>query len=659
MARVKGLLAIVSLCAACGGGRSATDTDDGVGSDVPLGSGGAKSLGVGGQMTTSVGGKVTTYTAKGGAIGVGGYQVATGGWATGGKASGGATSRGGFTSTGGVVNTGGRATGGVGIGGKSNAGAAGTVSWFGGNAGIAGGAGNVGVAGSNGGFGGTAGASSCNPSRAFAGSAVGIAGAAASAAQGVFAGTAGVVTSSGALEWFVDAQNGSDQGPGTQTLPLKTLSCASVAARSGDTVSLLDGTWDSSVDAKLGNGTMTTCGVDAGVAFAPNVRLRAIHPGAARITSAAYHGICMSGGAIEGIRFDCLAGRPVIETREGTLEITGSSQRNCEVFGLDIGGTAKVTMRPGGLSDYAEYPNSQFAILRDESTLSIEGGKLSYSSMAFWLEGNATLTLHGVAIQSQDSSMAGQAVYLVSGTPRLTIDGGTSFDNVSLGILSSSVTSDITIDEMTFQNGSNVLIVSEVPSTFVPKIAINRLTVTDAAGLGVDLAGAFDLSVTNSTFTRVGAPAVMPSGSGTVTLDSVTFTDGWGAMLFSSTATENLAVKVRHVTATGGQYSGVGVSGDAADSFDFGTLASPGYNVFRGNNLGQNDGCANFAFTLEAGAVVQAVGNTWDANQQGADSGGQYSVASTPGSLFVSAGIGPNYISGSSNAGQLLLSVSP
>ncbi len=657
MARVKGLLAIVSLCAACGGGRSVTYTDDSDGSEVPFGSGGTTAF--------SVGGTTTTYTVQGGALGVGGYLVATGGraaggQATGGRATGGATSRGGFTSTGGFVNTGGRATGGMGIGGKSNAGAAGKVSWFGGNAGMAGRAGNVGVAGSISGLGGQAGTLSCNPSRAGGWSAGGVAGAAASAGQGVFAGTAGVVVNPSASQWFVDAQNGSDQGPGTETLPLKTLSCASVAARPGDTVSLFDGTWDRNVDAKLGNAMMTTCGVDAGVAFAPNVRLRAIHPGAVRIASTAYHGICMSGGAIEGIRFDCLAGRPVIETHEGTLEITGSSLRNCEVFGLDIGGTAKVTMRPGSLSDYAGYPNAQFAILRDESTLSVVGGKLSYSSMAFWLEGNATLALRGVAIQSQDSpSMAGQAVYLVSGTPRLTIDGGTSFDNVSLGILSSSVTSDITIDGMTFQNGGNVLIVTEVPSTFVPQIAINRLTVTDATGLGVDVGGTFDLSVTNSTFTRVGAPAVMPSGSGTVSLDTVSFTGGWGAMLFSSNATENLVVKVRNVTALDGEYSGVGVSGDSADSFDFGTSASPGNNVFRGNNRGQHDGYANFAFALTTGALVQAVGNTWDANQQGADSGGHYSAGSTPGSLLVSAGIGPNYASGAGNGGQLLLSVSP
>lgn len=675
------VLVLCSSGVGCGGGRS------GMGEDEQ--SDGGTSFELGGA---SFGGK-GSVTSKGGTTSLGGAIASTGGYATGGRATGGRAT-GGYIATGGFATTGGRTTGGTGAyggmgqGGKAQGGAGGVISPIGASAGVAamlpnggtagvagkspggagsafggaggaggasGGAGGVGGAGGAlGGAGGATGGSSCNPWRASAG-ASGNADIAAAAGQFAAAGNSGAIGSGSTSEWFVDAKNGSDVGPGTEAQPLKTLSCAAVAARAGDTVSLLDGTWDPSVDGKLGNTLMTDCGVDSGIAFASDVKLRAVHEGAVRIVGGGYHAICMSGGAIEGIRLECRGGRPIVESRAGTLAITGTSWRSCGYFGLDVSGTANVTLRPGGLEDYAEYANAQFAIARDQSRLTVEGGKLSYQSIAFWVEGNAALWLNGVAIQSAEPTVnAGQAVYLVNGTPRLTITGGTSFANVSLGILTSSVTSDITVDDMKFLNGSNAFIVTETPGTFVPKIAINRLTVVDASSLGVNVSGTFDLSITNSTFTRVGAPAVIPSGAATVLLDNVTFVDGWGGMIFSS-GTEKMSVKVRNVTAIGGQYSGIAVSGDADDTLDFGTLASPGNNVLRGNNVGNNDGNANFAFSLAAGAVISAVGNTWDANVQGADVDGRYSVGSTSTALLVSSGVGPNYVSSADNAGQLLL----
>jgi len=489
------------------------------------------------------------------------------------------------------------------------------------------------------------GSPTCGPIRAGAGGAVGATG------QGVAAASA--------VDWYVDANTGADEGSGIREQPLKSLSCAALAARPGDTVVLVDGTWDASVDAKLGSLAATNCGVDSGIAFAENVNLRALNRGAVRVKSASYHGICMRGGFIAGIHFECLPGRPVVETNEGELSITASSWKNCSTFGLDISGTASVSVRSGDLSNYSEGPNPQFAALREQGALSVEGGRLSYLSTAFWLEDDASLALHGVTLQSYDAtSMAGPAIHLHSGAPRLTIDSGTSFDHTAVAILGTSTTAAMTLDDVALTNGTDGIIVNETARTLVPKVSISGLVVTDLKSTGVNISGSCDLSITNSTFTRVGGPAVMVNGFGNVSLDHVAFVDGWGALQFTNSG-GSLSIKVRNTSATGGEYAGVSVSGDARSLFDFGSLDSPGNNLFQANNLGLHVGQANLVFALGPQALVKAVGNSWDANQQGADSAGHYSVGAASVGLLVSNGDGPNYASDAANAGQLLLAGTP
>ena len=99
-------------------------------------------------------------------------------------------------------------------------------------------------------------------------------------------------------QWFLDAENSSDVNSGTLDSPLRTLVCAARVAKPGDGVNLLDGTWNASVDPKLGNGETTACGVSSGIAFAQDVHVAAVHSGAVRITGTGYHGICMSGGRL-------------------------------------------------------------------------------------------------------------------------------------------------------------------------------------------------------------------------------------------------------------------------------------------------------------------------------------------------------------------------
>jgi hypothetical protein len=191
-------------------------------------------------------------------------------------------------------------------------------------------------------------------------------------------------------------------------------------------------------------------------------------------------------------------------------------------------------------------------------------------------------------------------------------------------------------------------------------VNINRLSVVDSIGFGIGINGRFSLSVSNSEFLRCNAPSIMPSGSGTVILDRVTVAGGWGGPIFSGVeSSDGLKVKVRNLKTTGGQYSGPIVSGFSGDSFDFGTATSPGNNTFTSNNTAASSASANFVFTVPAGMIVQAVGNTWEANQQGADASGHYSPPAPGTPLDLALGSGPNVLSGNTNSGVIRLAEDP
>lgn len=67
---------------------------------------------------------------------------------------------------------------------------------------------------------------------------------------------------------------------------------------------------------------------------------------------------------------------------------------------------------------------------------------------------------------------------------------------------------------------------------------------------------------------------------------------------------------------------GIDVSDDAIG--DFGSVSDPGKNVFRDNNGG--------GLNLDGGlgaTHVDAVGNTWNPNTQGADANGVYPITAT------------------------------
>ncbi len=619
-------------CVGCGGNTSNDEDQSEAGSGASSVDGG--SAGEDGGSLASAG-----EVANGGASeGQGGDNARGGAPGSGGALTGG-------TGTGGAAARGGAANGGSGTGGGSGGAVASGGAPEGGGGVLAGG----GTAGSQEAGGGTAGSQE------------------AGGMAGAEAGTAGVGGES--HEWHVDAVNGSDLAPGTEAEPLRTLTRAAYSAQPGDTVILHDGIWDGAVDAPLGATSSANCGDGvSGILFGENVSLRAQNPGAARIVTAGDHGICMSGGSVESIRFGCAheasdVTRSALEAQSGVVEVVGTSFENCvEATPLVVAGTAAVTLRPGELSDYLVAPRGGMAVLSGQGQLVVDGGKLTMERDAFVVGDTARLELHGVTVVSeanlQQQTQAG--ILLRTGAPGVRIDGGTQFENVGVAIDGMDASSQIAIEGMTITGGNDAIQLLHTVEMAPAEIAINDLTVTGVVGAALSLQGSYELSITNS---RVSGTASIPFyliGSGTVNLDSVSITDSGGGLLFTSIeGRDGFHVTGRNLTITGGELPGVIVIGATNDVIDLGTGDSPGNNTFTGNDTTTTDRPANLAFMVPDGVVVMASGNTWEPDQQGADADGHYSVGAAAEPLDVTSGDGPNYRNEEGNTGALRLADIP
>ena len=87
--------------------------------------------------------------------------------------------------------------------------------------------------------------------------------------------------------------------------------------------------------------------------------------------------------------------------------------------------------------------------------------------------------------------------------------------------------------------------------------------------------------------------------------------------------------------------TGPGISSLGSITFDLGTTTSPGNNTFLSN------GTTDVDVSISSVANINAIGNTWNASVQGADSSGHYT---TPGQSSGYSASGPNFHTGSASS---------
>lgn len=477
-----------------------------------------------------------------------------------------------------------------------------------------------------------------------------------------------MVSLAAAADRFVDPVNGNDANPCTVAAPCRSIGKALTNAPAGSTLALADGVYTPDPNSGF------SVGVPDGVT------LRATNPGAATIANM---DLFLHGSAtIDGLVVDrtgppnqntCAAitaqGSATVNT---TLTLIGVFS-NCPQW-LGLGPNVKATLTPGALpggvyTTGLPASNQLFTNVGGSGAeLLIQGGTL---------DGGNVVTPLGV----------GKVLNVFAGG-KLTLDGVTLKNYVATAIDSSGQTilkNGTTLDHVGIpgdpgpQSGgfNQCAADSAIVTRGGSSLTLDHATLSNVASAGICVGAVFfgttsSIQITQSTFAHVAGAAIesyWDSGGGqippaafgpTIGIDSTTFTDTGRAIFWyripgaaitlsnvtvtASTAAANtgdptancpvaairldtvdgpMAFKMRNSTISNNAAQGLCVEGQVPTA-DLGTTGDPGGNTFTGN---ATTGLTFIVSNTVTPQMMNAVGNTWAANQQSADANGHYSVA--------------------------------
>ena len=413
---------------------------------------------------------------------------------------------------------------------------------------------------------------------------------------------------------FVDLVAGLDTNTCAQAAPCLTVAKAMTGAPAGSTVYLADGSYSANTQPN--------------VTIPDGVTLRATNAGAAVLAgfiltatgSATFSGVVVGPGP----GFSCTIINAASTTGTPTLTLTGVQFR-CE-GGTTIGGKVKAVMTPGALVGglyTAGLNDGTYPIIRLTGTaeLLIQGGVIDGNNAGLGASAgllsstsSSRLTLDAVTVRNRQA-----AALVLLGTSTIVLRNGTLIDNVGT--------------PGTFEGAVHIM----GPGTFM----MDHAQISNLPGVGIlvdFLPTAPTLQLTLSTITH--AVTAIRSAYGfagtaaTVTADGLSLTNNvngivwYGAVganfdLRNSTFSGNTAIGISVDSPAGAAFKlrGSSVAGNATDGLslagamtaDLGSVADAGVNTFSGNGVtGLRTGVAN------AGLTVDAVGNTWAANEPAA-----------------------------------------
>jgi hypothetical protein len=458
--------------------------------------------------------------------------------------------------------------------------------------------------------------------------------------------------------------------------PCLTIAYAAGLAGSGGTVVLLDGTYDTSTQ---GTGNVT---VPSGVT------IRAQNQGLAIVKNLLVYS---GSGAVVGVRIDRSA--PNAQTTAGVHASSGTFLIEAVDFKGSFGttgpaikasGTAVVTMKPGAVTDYTAETVAlgsvssavPFLHVLNTAEVTVQGG---------------TFGGPGLGAQATTPSNGGGAAVLLRNNARLTLQNVTfSFNTNGFAVLESS---ELRLEGSTVQagavaaNGSGGAIelernvAGETPKAFLTSTTINgnasgthlgaciysfesgtlaEVTMSGStlqgclSGLKSNVSTTLKVVSTNSHVIQNTAEGVQCQGTcdfdfsgGSISNNAIGASAARGGVWMGSVGGAH-RLKLRGVSVTGNNASasntidnsGIILRGNSSASFDLGTGAEPGNNIFQNNSAGNQS--ANVVVDV-SGVVVSAVGNTWNPGVQGADGSGNLAAGT------VTTGTGANYriVSGS------------
>jgi Bacterial Ig domain len=488
---------------------------------------------------------------------------------------------------------------------------------------------------------------------------------------------------------------GTDAGNTTcaQANPCRSIALAAATAQANKTV------W-------LTNGEYTATTQPAPIAFPAGLTLRALTPGLASVGQ----GIVLQGNAtVVGVvlRRNGIGDWGSIAASAGAVTLDGVKAAGTSTTGsgfpavLALSGTVHATMTPGNIADYTdELPlagqgTATYATLAGSARLTVNGGVFggarlggadslsgAFNRGAFNLAGSSRLDLNNVVLNVESGGIfvygdatqinltgttlnaaanvgPGYGIHAAKGTPQVTIVSSaiTGFDNsytrASAGILVGTfgqpgvaLTLSTTGTGILANNAG--VFVNDYGSS--PSSLVWTGTATEVANNthgGVVCRDACNIDLAGGEITQ------------NATNDPAANSNAFYGGVWMGLATKTFQLKLRGMTivdnkstagsnANSSSNSGVTMAGDAASVFDLGTAASPGNNVIQGNTSSAQTSGLNV--NVAAGVTVNAVGNTFAPNVQGANAQGKYQLGTAPcgpASCTLTVGTGANYRVGS------------
>lgn len=362
-------------------------------------------------------------------------------------------------------------------------------------------------------------------------------------------------------QFFVNPVSGADKNAGSADAPFKTLKHALSVVQSGQTVILYAGTYDGA------------SGEDFGYTVPEGVTLKANSSGVMLVGLPSQNALTFAGdSSLQYLTFKGFA--TALTASSGSQALTGLAFEGNR-YDLAWSGQAAATLQDC-TSSGASYALQAGGLSR----LSILNGSFSGAERTAVVQQSAVVSFDGTTITGGLLDAGGSsylsltdvelfgvdsyAVYVRDSSTQLRIQGGSFHDNTgNASVISSS--GQVTIDGASF----------------------------------------------SSNATAIGASA----GTVTISNASIVNNSSYGVALGSG-----VAFKLRNSRVAGNAY-GIYVS-DASGGIDLGTASDPGGNTLQDNRNFSN----SFGYNLGGGwsGVVQAVGNTWQANLQGSDAAGHY-----------------------------------
>ncbi len=453
------------------------------------------------------------------------------------------------------------------------------------------------------------------------------------------------VTLASAATRFVDVAAGLDTNPCTQAAPCKTVGKAVTAAPPGSTIFLADGVY-SRVTENNPNGSP--------IVIPDGVTLQAVHPGAATLASL---GATVLGSAtLNGLVIDrqspaFLCGTVDARSTTGTPTLTLIGVFSNCINWLQVRGNVKATMTPGALPGGAyttglAATGGQIVVGGAAAELLVLGGVFEGSNNPSLASGHnpllvssglGTLTLDGVIVRNWKQAVAGAS----GGT--LILRNGTMIDKVGESIGNAGngcailvgafgTSSSLTMDRATLSNAADagICVQKNLDAALIDRLQFAQSTISGSAGAAIlsEFAAGFGAVITADGLSlasngwglywagRSGGSIDIKNStiSGSTTPNSI----GAGILLSGNSAT---SFKLRGSTISGGAQDAISLNNVPSATIDLGTAANPGGNTFTGNAATG----LHIVFT-PGQTVIDAVGNTWIANQQGADANGRYSL---------------------------------